>query len=168
MEERSIIAYEHYREALQKFDYFVTGLIGALCAYIGQTIHPQKIGFTANTLELLAFLILILSFFLCFKRIEKTIMVFNFGHKSHHFAELRGQLMQHLREQQIMYTVSGETLTKEVIKKQIDEIDRSIPEINDKLEKAKNATKKYYDYRNLLIFIGFVLIVVSKIWSAYS
>jgi hypothetical protein len=36
-EKRSIIAFEHYREGEQRFEYFITGVSTALCAYVGQT-----------------------------------------------------------------------------------------------------------------------------------
>lgn len=49
MTDRSILAYEHYREATQRFEYFILGVSGALCAYIGQHLSPQKIGLTAYT-----------------------------------------------------------------------------------------------------------------------
>ena len=43
MPDRSVIAYEHYREASQRFEYFVLGISGALCAYITQNLKPEKL-----------------------------------------------------------------------------------------------------------------------------
>ena len=43
---RSILAYEHAHEASQRFEYFILGVSTALCAYIGQTLSPQKLGFS--------------------------------------------------------------------------------------------------------------------------
>ena len=41
--ERSDLAYGHWREANEKFDYLVTGVSGALAAYIGQNLHPVHV-----------------------------------------------------------------------------------------------------------------------------
>src|SRR6266496_1472067 len=53
-EKRSLIAFEHYREGEQRFEYFITGVSTALCAYIGQTLQPQNFGFNSYTLEVLS------------------------------------------------------------------------------------------------------------------
>jgi hypothetical protein len=43
-DKRSIIAFEHYREGEQRFEYFITGVSTALCAYVGQTLQPHQFG----------------------------------------------------------------------------------------------------------------------------
>jgi hypothetical protein len=40
--ERSDKLFEASRDAQQKFDYFVLGIIGALCAFIGQSFKPEE------------------------------------------------------------------------------------------------------------------------------
>src|SRR5205814_8399274 len=42
MEKRSLLAYEHYRESEQRFEYFILGLSVALVAYVGQTAKLGK------------------------------------------------------------------------------------------------------------------------------
>jgi len=41
MKKRSLIVFGHYREAEQKFEYFVTGVSVAACGYIAQTLRPE-------------------------------------------------------------------------------------------------------------------------------
>jgi hypothetical protein len=47
----SVSAFEHYRDAPQRFEYFLIGVLVALCAYVGQMISPQKLAFSPYTLE---------------------------------------------------------------------------------------------------------------------
>lgn len=167
MENRSLLAYEHYRDAAQRFDYFVTGLIGALCAYIGQNIHPQKIGFTPNTLELVSLLIFVLAFLFCFKRLERSIQVFSIGHQILDIGEKKGQLIPHIGKSQVLNESTGDIFSAEEVYKQINSFDKSIPFLEMNLERVKKQSKRYYDLRNWAIFIGFISLLVSKIWSAY-
>jgi len=167
METRSLIAYEHYRDAAQRFDYFITGLIGALSAYIGQNIHPQRIGFTPNTLELSSLLILVLAFLFCFKRLEKSIQAFQIGSQILDLGEKKGKLIPHLGKQQILNEATGDILTNEEVYIQIAVFDKSIPILEKSLKKISNQSKIYYDLRNLAILIGFIFLLLSKIWSAY-
>lgn len=167
MENRSLIAYEHYRDAAQRFDYLVTGLIGALCAYIGQNIHPQKIGITPNTLELVSFLIFVFAFLFCFKRLEKSIQVFNIGHQILDLGEKKGQLIPHIGKTQILNESTGDIFSAEEVCKRIKAFDKEIPVLEKNLEKVRKQSKCYYDLRNWAIFVGFISLLASKIWSAY-
>jgi hypothetical protein len=52
MKENHLKIFDSWREASQKFDYFVAGLIGALVAFIGQSFKAVQLGLNAGTLEL--------------------------------------------------------------------------------------------------------------------
>jgi hypothetical protein len=92
-EKRSLIAFEHYREAEQRFEYFIAGVSTALCAYVGQTLQPQKFGFNPYTLEVLSLGLIVASIILSFKRIESGIWLSQLNHKLLHMAEVRGELV---------------------------------------------------------------------------
>ena len=68
--ENATLLYKASQEAQQKFEYFLTGAIGAMFAYIAQTYTPQKIDLSASTLEPVALLLLAVSFFLGLRRIN--------------------------------------------------------------------------------------------------
>jgi hypothetical protein len=74
-QKRSLIAYEHAREGSQRFEYFILGVSVGLCAYIGQTLSPQKLGFSPYTLEVCSLVVLIASIVVTFKLIESVITV---------------------------------------------------------------------------------------------
>jgi hypothetical protein len=70
---RSLIEFGYYREGLQRFEYFIVGVSLALCAYVGQTLHPEKLGFlSAYTIEVVSLALLIVSAVAGFKRIGIT------------------------------------------------------------------------------------------------
>ena len=142
-------------------------MIAALCAYIGQTIHPGKIGITPSTLEIVTLLIFVLAFLFCFKRLENGILVFQINHSILYNGERKAQLVSGNNSEPIINKCTGEILTPNEIIKEIHSCDIEIPLLTKKLNSAKKKTKKYYDYRNWTILFGFILFLVSKIWSAY-
>jgi uncharacterized membrane protein YkvI len=73
MDDYSTKAYENYREASQRFEYFVLGLCVAIVAYAGQTLQPQRFGLNSYTVEIGAILLLIACVALALKRVEKII-----------------------------------------------------------------------------------------------
>jgi hypothetical protein len=70
--ERSDKAYEYWRDASLRFEYFVTGGTDALAAYVGQTSKLDKSRFNSESFELLALLLLIGSVITGLKRIEEV------------------------------------------------------------------------------------------------
>jgi len=66
-------AFDYWRQSTEKFDYFVLGLSGALCAYISQTYTPTILGRNPGTLELMALCMFVAAVVAGFKRIEGTI-----------------------------------------------------------------------------------------------
>jgi len=73
MEEYTAKAYDNYREASQRFEYFVLGLCVAVVAYAGQTLQPERFGSNSSTVEIGAILLLIACVALGPKRVEKII-----------------------------------------------------------------------------------------------
>jgi hypothetical protein len=73
----SAVAREAYREASQRFEYFILGVSVALVAYGGKTLETEKLGINPYTLEVAALLLFTASVVVGFKRIEKIII----GHR---------------------------------------------------------------------------------------
>jgi len=93
MTDRSVLSYDYYREASQRFDYFVLAVSTALCAYIGQTLVPQKLNVSPYALEVLSLFLLVASVIAGFKRIEKSVVSHRLNHTFLHLNEQRGQLV---------------------------------------------------------------------------
>jgi hypothetical protein len=65
-----------YYRGLQHFEYFIVGVSLALCAYVGQTLHPEKLTFlSAYTIQVASLALLILSAGVGLKRIESLVQI---------------------------------------------------------------------------------------------
>ena len=165
--ERSDNLFFHHRAASEKFDYFVTGITGALCAYISQTYTPTKLSISPGTLELVALLILIGSVIAGFKRIEATISVYKGNEQLLRFQEERGQLVTKSSENNLVNSSTGETWTPEMVEAKIKILTEAIPKYQKEVEDIADKTNSWYTRRNYLLVIGFLALVASKVWVAY-
>jgi hypothetical protein len=164
-EQRSIIAFEHYREGEQRFEYFITGISTALCAYVGQTLQPQKFGFNPYTLEVLSLALVVASIIFGFKRIEIGIWLHQLNHALLHMGEVRGTLISN--PQGFINELTGDVLTPEEISNRIAQINKDLPTAQRKIKIAKGKILKYYHWRNWLLLCGFLGLFISKILVPY-
>ena len=70
---RSLIAFEQYQKGAEKFDYFVLGVSLALCAYVGQTLKPERLGCSPYTLEVFGIALIIASIILLDKLVTHFV-----------------------------------------------------------------------------------------------
>jgi hypothetical protein len=107
---RSDVAYGYWREASDKFDYFVTGVTGALTAYVEQTLHPFRLGANPQTIELVALVLLVSSVVVGLKRIEATIQLYGLQQNRLYREEARGALVKASQHPMAINTSTGELL----------------------------------------------------------
>ena len=150
---RSIIALEHYWESEQRFEYFVTDISTALCAYAGQTLQPQRFGENPYTLEVFSLALIVTSLIFGFKRIELGISLKALNHHILHLGEVPGALMPILL-QGGFNRLSGEFLTADDVAKQIASINRDLPAVEKNIKTAQSEILRYYDYRNVFLLLG--------------
>jgi hypothetical protein len=72
-DQRSVLLHQSHNEEMGQFDRFVLGATLAGCAYLGQTIPFGHLGWNISTMFLCSLLILGLSAYLGFKRIEAVL-----------------------------------------------------------------------------------------------
>jgi|SRR5437667_92081 len=166
-EKRSLIAFEHYRAGEQRFEYFITGISTALCAYVGQTLQPQKFGFNPYTLEVLSVGLVVASIVLSFKRIESGILISRLNHDLLHMAEVRGELVSSFQGQPIINKLTGDVMTPAQIDERVKHIERSFPIREKQIKHVQAKILKYYRCRNWLLLCGFLGLFVSKILVPY-
>lgn len=65
--------YKFFHETQRQFDYFVLGLTGALCAYVGEHNEPKALGLNSFTLKLAALVVLGLSGFFGFLKASANV-----------------------------------------------------------------------------------------------
>ena len=140
MDEYSAKAYENYREASQRFEYFVLGLCVALVAYAGQRLQPERFGFTSYTVEIVAILLLIACVALGLKRGEKIIAFHGANLHVLEFKERRSALAKFILEGgSRVNPETSELWRPEDMKKQIAEFDKIIPDLEKKLSDLNEA-----------------------------
>lgn len=167
--ERSDKVYASWRESNEKFDYFILGIICALCAFIGQGYKPSRLGLNPGTLELAALLLLVLAAVAGFKRIEKTLLMILINQRQLHANEARGGMVEKLPSGQTVINVAtGQTYTPEQTARRIAELTKTIGQLEHQLESTKRSTTVYYQFRNGLMLTGFLMLIGSRIWSAYA
>jgi hypothetical protein len=165
--ERSDKVYETYRQAVEKFDYFILGVTGALCAYISQVYKPAQVGLNPGTLELLALLILVAAAVTGFRRVESTIQVTSLNHRYLRAQEQRGALISKANGGHLINESSGDILSPDMVAHQVQLATEAISALHTQLERARDAAQHSYGIRNALLFVGFSTLVAAKVWSAY-
>lgn len=165
--ERSDKVYESWRQAVEKFDYFILGVTGALCAYISQVYKPAQVDLNPGTLELLALLLLVAAAVAGFRRVESTILVTSLNHRYLRAQEERGVLISKANGGHLINESTGDILSPDMVAHQIQVATELIPALRTQLESARNAAERSYGLRNALLFVGFSALVAAKVWSAY-
>src|SRR5262249_46501083 len=90
---RSLIDSGYY-QGLQRFEYFIVGVSLALCAYVGHTLHPEKVTFLSPyTIEVVSLALLIFSAGVGLKRIELLVQTSRLNGQLLDSIEKRGAVM---------------------------------------------------------------------------
>ena len=165
--ERSDKVFDNWRQATEKFDYFVLGVTGALCAYISQAYKPTKLGFNPDTLELLALILLVCSAIVGFRRIERSIEVTLLNHRLLRANEERGVLVSKAQSGPLVNESTGDILSPQMVQQHIQEISAAMPKLRNQVDLASAAASRAYHTRNWLILVGFGVLMFAKVWSAY-
>jgi hypothetical protein len=169
-DERSLIEFGYYREGLQRFEYFVLGVTLALCAYVGQTLRPEKLALCSSyTVEVASLLLLVLSAIAGFKRIESLVQLSRLNAQALDAKEKRGEIIKAIPNAQglIVNEVSGEALTIQAATNWKDQLKAKIDRLAKLLQKERTKASWLYTARNILLLIGFCGLVLSKILVPY-
>jgi len=154
-------------EASQKFDYFITGMTGALCAYISQTFKPSILSYTPETLELISLVVLIMSLAFGFLRIHKTVDCLGHNGKYLRALEGLGQMVKNRGKQGLLNEATGEILDQQGIERKIANSQNTIIDNKTSMDKSIKYADRYFSLRNLTLVLGFLMFTVARVWSAY-
>ena len=166
--ERSDNIYHKWKESTEKFDYFMLGVLGALCAYLAQNYKPSQVGFNPGTLELLALLTLVLGAITGFRRIEATNLVALINHQCLYANERRGVMASVIQSGPAINTQTGQPYTLEFALGETERLTRLLEAQKPLLESAKAKAHGRYHLRNWLTLIGFLTVLAAKLASAYA
>lgn len=167
--DRSDKLHADWRASSEKFDYFVLGALGALCAFIGQGYKPSKLGLNPTSLELIALLALVFAVIFGFRRIEQTLLVTALNQRVLRANEARGGMVAKMQDGRLLLNeATGQIFNREQAAKRVAELTETIKTNQPALEAAKTSAYKHYKFRNRLALLGFILLLTARVWSAYA
>jgi hypothetical protein len=168
--ENAKILYQATQAAEQKFEYFLTGAIGAMFAYTVQNYTPHRLDFSASTLEPIAIICLAGAFFCGLKRIECLFHVLGISYQKN----------QEIDDAQVTETAIRMIVTEpekhqprqgsslESLAKEAQAHRGRAQSAEPLLDSLGTKVRHYYTWRNGLMLAGFSLIVAAKIAVPYS
>ncbi len=166
---RSLIESGYYH-GLQRFEYFIVGVSLALCAYVGYTLHPEKLTFLSSyTIEVFSLALLILSAGIGLKRIESLVQTSGLNGQLLDAIEKRGAIMASKPDSEGLIVVKypGRLLTSEAAANWVRELNDKIRILHHMIETETTRAKSLYKWRNRLLLIGFCGLVLSKVLAPY-
>lgn len=167
-DERSVIVFGQVHESEQQFEYFITGLIGALCGYIGQGYTATKLGMNSSTLELIAILLLVISFALSFLRIHIAIKVKKLNAHALDAAEKKGAIMSKFDGcQELINSSTGEIMSPQQAAKHVQQYTVKERNMTIQLAKYMGRSTVVHVLRMVFLFIGFITLLSAKVLRAY-
>jgi hypothetical protein len=162
--ERSDMAYGLWRDASDKFDYFITGATGALIAYVGQSIEPVRLGWNQQTVEWLALALLGVSMVFGLKRLESSISIYSVQHRRLYSEEVRAALAEASKSGSVINQKTGEVVSRQQAIEMHEAIVRAGRE---KGEELIDAALSRYHWRNGILMLGAITLVIARILTAY-
>ena len=166
---RSVVAYNHWRHASDKVDYFMLGISTALTAYFGQNLITTKIGVNPSTLELASLFLFAASVLAGLERIKA--MVTALGAESGYLAafERAGNIRTAVEKgggANLLDSVSGETFSIAAALKEIAIQDQHCATLERQKDKWKEYAECVYKCRDRCLMCGVVLFTGAKLWLA--
>lgn len=159
--------YQANHEAGQKFEYFVTGAIGAVFAYSVQNYDPQVLAWNPQTLEPIAILCLAVSFFCGLKRIEARYHELGISYE-------KNQSLGDAKAMEDALRLIHEDPVRHQPRQSIEEIQKALDTQVSRSQSAAPILDKLgrqmgilYRIRNYLMIAGFLLLVAAKVGTPY-
>lgn len=166
--DRSDFAYEIWWRASERFDYFVTGLTGALTAYVGQHVEPVRLGANAPTVQLAALAVLAGSTILGLLRIEAVVSALQAGWLRLSASESRGNLHQGVMAGHHFNAATGDVLSSRQMLELAEISEQGGRRASEASQRWLTRATAYYHWRNRTLLVGFVLLVLSRLLPAYG
>ena len=167
--ENAKMFYDKSHEAHQKYEYFVTGAIGAMVAYTIQNYTPKKLGWSPSTLEPIAIICFAVAFYLCLRRLEYFYHILVLNSQQNQALsdadEMGKALRLHAEDPQGNKLRSG--LSMESIAEDRDFHIRRSQSATPLLASIDKRVRAYYTWRGRLMIAGVVLFLAARILAPY-
>ncbi len=161
-------------DSVEKFDYFIVSVAGALFAYVGQGYVPHKFDSVFSALMPLALVFLILAFVFGCRRIYLA----NIGKKlnkefvkEHEDCRNLTETIDKYHSSQTLVApfdkITGKTVTIEYLTERRDKKIAYKKELERKARLKIKWANSHEKFRDICLVLGFVLILAAKIFQPY-
>ncbi|GLC25080.1 hypothetical protein [Roseisolibacter agri] len=159
-----------WRQASEKFDYFLTGGTGALAAYVGQRIEPVRLGWNPTTFEVAALALLGASLYCGIKRIETMVEIYRVQALTLR-AETSSQNFiraAHTPGGEFIDSTTGRPTTRDRVHA-VGVEQGEVAKVGHQTADSKGKLAvRWYQARNATLFLGLAVLVAARILPAYS
>jgi hypothetical protein len=169
MSEKSFELFSKEHAATQKFDYFICSVAGALFAYIGQTYTPQRLESIPQWFIPAALLCLALCLLFGLIVIHQSNAVTKYNKESLQAYEIHTSIESKFESspQSQQFRYEGKQRTRSELLAFSEKELKNSKDIEDKALKLMKVTEVIVFFRNVLLILGFLLILTSKVWQPY-
>jgi hypothetical protein len=172
MSDRSTDIYGLAHASIEKFDYFICGVTGALFAYLSQTYQPHKIEDAFSILQISSLLLLAASFYAGMKRIQFFILMTRINHEALSASEAAGKITTSLFEYSganVFHNQGSGELKKpeELERKRVDHL-KQAKDLEGSFPMVRKKAICYGRVREGFLLAGFATILLSKVWQPYQ
>lgn len=162
-DERSINLIYRHTDAIEKFDYFLTGLAVALVGWIAGQPTALQVDSISSALELSALTALLGSAYAGLKRVEAHIEVLRMNALALRGEETASTRARALSSQAVVFdSDSRKPIDRSELQESVDEQRRLTKKAKRLLGEASEKGGKWYRARSRLLIAGFIFLVLSR------
>jgi hypothetical protein len=158
------VIYTHTREAAQRFEYFLLGISIALCAFVGQTLKPEKLGWNAYTVQIASVTALIASVVFGFLRVQAMIATSGLNLE---IVERQTKRIRLLKGKPMFDETTGLAPNDFQRDYTASEINREIEMFRKHLDSALRGTRRWFLWQKAFLALGFGGLLAAKILEPY-
>ncbi len=166
--ERSDKIHDSYREASEKFDYFIVGASFALLGYLGSQYRPTPLGWNPSTVELASLVAFLLSALAGLKRIETNVQLLAITHRKLYEGESAGAMTAGAAAGGLALNEStGDVLLPQQMMQRAQHHKVAARALDKILEEEVNRSRRWYRIRDAFLVAGLLFLICARVVGAY-
>lgn len=161
--ERSDALYYAWRDAAEKFEYFVTGVSGALAAYVGQHLTVTTWALNGTTLELASLACFAASFLAGVHRMELWVMQQSLNETYVRLLETAGSSIEAAQYPVSLSRLTGQIMHSRELLARAQASREGAEELRTRLDAISDAGTRWYVARNAFLGVGVAMLVAARL-----
>jgi hypothetical protein len=170
MSDEGKLLFERTHKALEKFDYYLCTVAGALFAYIVQTSTSHRLDNFFSIFQTVSLLLLAASFCCGIKRIQTANMVTRLDYEYLEAREILEKMTAALRAGVSHYEndTTGEVVPRELIESKRKDLVSDMAEKNSHVPTRKKWARRLGMAQFYFLLFGFLIILLAKVLQPYQ